>query len=508
MIKMKRLKFRYRVIITIVSVVLFISFLSFHFFHYYFLNKIRNNYFEDLKSMLSILHVNYLYNLESNGGKILYPIIDNLVKDSHVQNAYLLDENGRLVYSPISKSKNRSITLSSKNLIDSDSLSEFKIIALDSKKNIYRGFMPLYNNPSCYSCHPPSKKQLGYIVLDLNLASIQKNSEMFINFGRFFSILLILFILSSMRILHYRTIQMSLNKFKFAIANISKGNFSERVAISDVEELGDLAHHFNLMIEKIQDMQIKLNICNSQKLKNAKKLASIGEMAASLAHEIKNPLMGITNAIEVIAREISDPEHKFVLREIRYQADRVNKAINDLLQYAKPIELKLELENLNEIIMHIVTFYQNQLKGKNVTFKISLDFNLPLFKIDRRLMENVLINLIQNAIQALSPAKHGEILITTKYFSSQDLVEIVVKDNGVGIPEENLNNIFKPFFSTKQAGTGLGLAIIERIIEQHNGNIRVESKVNQFTKFIITLPIQSVETGNIELKNRLLHGSY
>ncbi len=504
---MQKLKFRYRIIFTIVAVVLFISFLGFHFFHSYFLNKIRENYFEDLKGLLSILHENYLYNLKSEGGKILYSIIDNLVKDEHVENAYLLDKDGHLVYSPIRMEK-RKIELNLNNLIKSDSQTDFKIVALSDKKEIYRGFMPLYNNPSCYDCHSPEEKQLGYIVIDLDLASIQKNSDMLINFGRIFSVLLILFILSAMRVLHYRTIQRSLNKFKIAIAKISKGDFSERVEIDDVEELGNLAQHFNLMIEKIQEIQLELSICNQNELKNAQKLASIGEMAASLAHEIKNPLMGITNAIEVIAREISDPEHKFVLQEIRYQADRVNKAINDLLQYAKPIDLELEMENLNDLIRHNISFYRNQFKEKNIQFKLNLDYNLPLLKIDRKLIENVLTNLIQNAIQAIPPEKPGKIVIETNYISSEELVQIVVEDNGVGISEENLQKIFKPFFSTKQAGTGLGLAIIQRIVEQHEGKIEVESKVGQFTRFTITLPLHSINVKKPVLNERSLYGTY
>ncbi|APF20605.1 integral membrane sensor signal transduction histidine kinase [Caldithrix abyssi DSM 13497] len=504
---MQRLKFRYRIIITITGIVLFVSFIGFHFFYSYFLAKIKDNYIDDMKMMLSLLQENYLYNLKSDGGKVLYSLMDNLVKTNKVDNVYLLDKDGVLVYPLPTKGENKSqINLELSKLINTDSKTETKIYELD--RDVYRGLMLLQNNPSCYSCHDPSEKQLGYIVIDLDLASIHKNSEMFILFGRVFAILLILFILSSMRILHYRTIKYNLNRFKDTIARISKGDFSERVKIEDVEELGDLAQHFNFMIEKIHEMQVELSVCNQNKLKNAQKLASIGEMAASLAHEIKNPLMGITNAIEVIAREISDPEHKIILREIRYQAGRVNKAINDLLQYAKPIDLELEVENLNDLIKHNIYFYQKQFKENQIEFKLKLDYNLPLLKIDRKLMENVLTNLIQNAIQAIPQERPGRILIETKYIPVESIVQIIVEDNGIGISKEDYQKIFKPFYSTKQSGTGLGLAIIQRIIEQLDGRIEVESKVGHYTRFIITLPSRIIRIKKNEFRQRVLHGSY
>ncbi len=505
---MKRLEFRYRVIFTVVTVVLTISFISFHFFYSYFVNRMQDNYFEDIKVMLSLLRENYLFNLRDEGGKILYSMIDQLVSDSHVRNAYLLDSTGRLVYSPIKNDRGRNIPLHAKKLIQSDQSTQLQIVALDDAHSLFRGYVPIYNDPSCYKCHDAAQKQLGYVVIDFDLKSIRKNSNMLLNFGRFFALLLILFILSSMRFLHYRTIHQGLKKFERTIDEISSGDLSKRVEIEDVEELGQLARHFNQMVEKIHEMQIELSICHQNELKNAQKLASVGEMAASLAHEIKNPLTGITNAIEVIAREISNPEYKVILQEIRYQAERVNKAINDLLQFARPIDLELEKENINDLVGQSVFFYKNQIGDSRIHFYMDLDFNLPLIKIDRKQMENVLTNLIQNAMQAIPEDQPGKIKVKTRYIAEKDLVLIAVEDNGKGIPKDHLNKIFKPFFTTRRTGTGLGLAIIQRIIEQHEGRISVESEEGRYTRFIITLPAQTAELKKDLAREEVIHGTH
>ncbi|NOX90316.1 MAG: HAMP domain-containing protein [Calditrichaeota bacterium] len=485
---MKRIKFRYKVVITVVVVVLSISFVSFHFFNSYLLKKMQANYFDDMKVLFSIFRENYVYNLREEGGKILFPLLDNIARENNVSNAYLFDNAGNLVYTPLNI-KNEYEFKGYKKSDKYDNSDSFKIIPLDKQKHLYRGVVPINNNPSCYSCHDKNKKHLGFVVIDFNLQNLEKNSSIVLNFGRVFAVVLILLILSAMRVLHYRSINKGLKKFDKTIKEIGEGDLTKRVKIEDSEELGRLADRFNQMIDKIYDMQIELNICNQNKLQNARKLASVGEMAASLAHEIKNPLTGITNAIEVIAREISDPEYKLVLQEIRRQGDRVNKAINDLLQFARPVELKLNKENINDLVRQTVFFHKNQISKHKIEFYMNLDFDLPLINIDRKQIENVLTNLLQNAQQAIPDDRVGVIEVRTRYMESEDLIKITIKDNGKGISKENLDRIFKPFFTTRSKGTGLGLAISQRIIEQHQGVITVESIEGEGTKFIIDLPV-------------------
>jgi len=212
-------------------------------------------------------------------------------------------------------------------------------------------------------------------------------------------------------------------------------------------------------------------------------------MAASLAHEIKNPITGIANAIDIIIQETDDVENKSVLEEIKRQAHRVNKAINDLLQFSRPVELYLEEGDINEIINSCVFFLKNQVQDKKIAFQLKLEKDIPPFRFDHIQIENALYNLGLNAIQAIP--HNGMITITTSWNRKKKAVWIKIQDTGVGIPEDQLQQVFKPFFSTRHKGTGLGLAITKDIIERHGGEIWAENQMVGGSSFNIMLPLNS-----------------
>jgi signal transduction histidine kinase len=227
-----------------------------------------------------------------------------------------------------------------------------------------------------------------------------------------------------------------------------------------------------------------------EELVQSKKLASLGILTAGVAHELTNPV----NNISMIAQtylELGDTlsrEEKIELMEkVEGETERIEEIVKNLLDFSKPKEANLRKTDINAVIQKTLKLVQNMLNVSNIETLLNLGREVSPVFVDEHQIQQVLVNLIVNAIQAM-PSR-GELSIETRKSKKRDFVEIVVKDTGKGIPPEFLPHIFDPFFSTKGVeGTGLGLSISYGIIKNHKGNIRVESKIGVGTTFTIELP--------------------
>jgi len=216
----------------------------------------------------------------------------------------------------------------------------------------------------------------------------------------------------------------------------------------------------------------------------SEKLATVGQMAAGLAHEIKNPLAGIAGAIQVLDDTLpSEDERKPVVRQVLDQVKRIDGTIRDLLTYARPKTANLEVTDLHEIIQNalaVVTLLTN----KQINILRHFDSQVPPAMLDSELFGQVLTNLFINATQAMGA--EGTLTITTS--AAEDGIRIAVRDTGSGMSDSQVARIFDPFYTTKTRGTGLGLPICKRVVEAHNGTISVESQPGKGSEFTITIP--------------------
>jgi signal transduction histidine kinase len=234
-------------------------------------------------------------------------------------------------------------------------------------------------------------------------------------------------------------------------------------------------------------------------------MASIGELASGIAHEIRNPLAGIQGAIQILSEGFpkGDPRTQ-VTDEIQKQIHKLERLVKELLNYAKPVPANYLPTDINQLADKVLSFFVTQ-RGRIEDFKIEKKFlsSLPKTMIDPSSMEQAFLNIILNAQKAMP--KGGTFTVSTLAFPEKKddgkeapEVQIVFEDTGVGIPRENLHRIFNPFFSTRPDGTGLGLAITKNIVEQNGGKIEVKSEVNVGTRFIITLPAITHRAESIE----------
>ena len=227
----------------------------------------------------------------------------------------------------------------------------------------------------------------------------------------------------------------------------------------------------------------------------AEHLATMGELAAGVAHEIRNPLAGIAGAIEIISKDFpKDHPDREILVDLRQEVRRIEKVLNDLLNYARPKAPQFGMADLKETVARTLQFARQQIGNKSVDFSIQIPSPLPRFRMDPEQLHQVLLNLVLNGIQALG--QEGKITIQARVLpgapNRTNQIEISVSDTGGGISREQLEKIFRPFYTTKRGGTGLGLSLCRRIISQHGGTLTAESEVNKGSRFIIHLPMRDV----------------
>ena len=226
----------------------------------------------------------------------------------------------------------------------------------------------------------------------------------------------------------------------------------------------------------------------------AEHLATLGELATGIAHEIRNPLAGIAGAIEIITKDFpKDHPDREIMEDLRQEVRRIEKVLNDLLAYARPKPPQFGRADLKELVARTLHLARQQTGTKHVDFSIQIPLEVPPFRMDSEQLHQVLLNLVLNGIQAID--QEGKISIAAQLNHSgplnrTDIVEISVSDSGVGIPPEQVERIFRPFYTTKRGGTGLGLSLCRRIISQHGGTLSVESEMGKGSRFIIRLPLR------------------
>ncbi|MDR6123406.1 signal transduction histidine kinase [Bacillus sp. SLBN-46] len=226
---------------------------------------------------------------------------------------------------------------------------------------------------------------------------------------------------------------------------------------------------------------------NEIKLRQMEKLSLVGELAAGIAHEIRNPLTSITGFTQIINESIQDPSLKGYLEIMLDELERINNIVSEFMFIAKPAEGFICKEiNMGTLISSVLFFMKPQFNMNSVNITLDFDSSITAF-CDPNQIKQVLINLLQNAVEATSTNKNIEISLKNE---SENYFSIKIKDYGSGISEERQKRLFEPFYTTKEKGTGLGLMVCKRIIENHRGTIDIQTQQGEGTDAIIILPKQ------------------
>jgi signal transduction histidine kinase len=285
-------------------------------------------------------------------------------------------------------------------------------------------------------------------------------------------------------------IQRPMIELQEKIAHVSDGNLNVSVDFARRnDEIGDLGRNFNRMVAHLKESREEIERLHRTQMSRAEHLATLGELATGLAHEIRNPLAGIAGVVEIIGRDLPPTSPaRTVVKDVRHEIMQINNIITDLLQTARPHPPEIRLSDLNTTIEHSVMLARQQALSKPIEIIFNKNPDLPEVEHDSSQIHQMLLNLLLNSLQAIE----GPGRITVDLLKRDFSVLIKVSDTGGGISPENLPNIFRPFYTTKGSGTGLGLSLARRIVEQHHGTIEVSSTVGKGTQFTVTLPIRCV----------------
>ncbi len=378
---------------------------------------------------------------------------------------------------------------------------------------------PIENEPECYnaSCHghSPKDKLLGLLDVKISLKSVDEETYKTKKNMVLFSSIMILVTALLFAGFILRLVHVPIRKLAKGTREVANLNLDYTIDFDSKDEMGELARSFNQMTKQLkaaneanQEWSSTLEkkvMQKSEELKKAQahlllveKIASLGKLSAVVAHEINNPLSGILTYAKLCLKMIQNPtslsteQNNSVvqfLSVIRDEAIRCGDIVKNLLIFAKKDFGKWTEESLNKIINNSLQLVRHKIQIKELELYQELAEGDDIIYCDASGIQHILVALFINAIDAMS--KGGKLKVKTFLLNSAQEVQIVVSDTGSGIPEEILPHIFEPFVSTKES-TGLGLSVVYGIIQQHQGEIEVESEPNRGTTFIITLPRRPV----------------
>lgn len=460
----------------------------------------------------------------------LYRSINTMASEPGIEKIRIFDQEGRITYTTSSPEQSKVVDKTAEACYGCHAQSQplarlnrpdrFRIYRNGGGHRVLGIITPIENQPACSnaSCHAHPAEQQILGVLDTNLSLAKADVQLAESSRRMIlytacALLLIAVLTWS---LVWQVIARPVTALRRGTERLAEGDLGYQLQVESQDEIGELARSFNVMSSQLK-AEHNENVAwthtleqrveqKTRELKRAhehalhtEKMASIGKMAAVLAHEINNPLSGILTYAKLLRKWIdNDDNGKNRRRDICDSLDliaaesrRCGDLVKNLLTFSRTTPMNLQPTNLNRVIEQGLRLIQHQLDLANVQVQLQLDPNLQDVVCDGAQIEQVVLALMMNALDAMPQG--GNLWVTTTMDPAQEMVRITVRDDGTGISPEILPRMFEPFLTTKETGkgVGLGLAISRSILERHNGKIEVESELGRGTTFEISLPCEA-----------------
>ncbi len=449
--------------------------------------NITQSSLETAELMLSVIERSIASSMANGNSREVQTMLETIGSDPHLAGVRIFHPDGRVLRSSDPNEIGRRINPHHLKTFQRGVSHDVLLGSLGETLIVLK---PINSRAQCTPCHGSGNKVIGILNVDYSLAALETRLY---SSSKFFSISMFLMIgllTGGILLIFQRFVRRPLKLLSDKMAQVEEGDFAVRLNPGQDDEVGRLVDSFNSMVDRLHQAKQELQTYHYQQMERADRLASVGEMSAGIAHEIKNPLTAISGAITVLASDFpeADPRHEVVAKVLE-QINRLDKAVTDLLYFGKPGKPAFDWADVNALLKQTLFFVAQHPEARNVHQLHELTRNLPPVWVDEKQLQQVFFNVIINAIQAMKDG--GTLLIQTgtEAVDGKEVVRILVGDSGPGIPPEDLEKVFAPFYTTKTQGTGLGLAICRQLMEQQGGTIRVVSRVGEGTRVTIDLPV-------------------
>ena len=444
------------------------------------------------------------YHMLRNDREALQQILADIGSEPGIRHVRIFNSQGQISFSD-GKAAAGAAGADIRLMPDKAPRAEVRIVQNRDGERFIESIHPIWNQTGCSSAacheHPPSQKVLGAINTQLTLGDVDKelaNQQSLL--WRFTLLGLFLSVLASLMFV-FVVIHRRLSELKHGIKRVADGDLKHRLPVRLRDELSDLAASFNQMTGELDKARTELIERTQNSLIQSEKMASLGKLAATVAHELNNPLFGILTYARLALKQIKRTEMSLEERDrlvdklsvIERESKRSGDIVKNLLTFARQAPRKIAEHDVNVLINRAIAVIRHRLELQQVTIEAALDPELPKLSCDEGQIQQVILVLLVNAGEAMPDG--GTLTVASWRREESREVLVKVRDTGGGIPPEVMPHIFEPFFTTKAEtnGSGLGLAIAHGIIAQHGGTIGVVSEPGQGTEFVITLPLGEPE---------------
>ena len=454
-----------------------------------------------------------------------YLVMDTIGRQAGIDRVRFFNKEGRVTFSSDRSETGRMVDKRAEqcfNCHSADRPLERLTMSSRHRKYVSRGHRvlgmvtPIYNEPSCSTAachaHPASKRVLGVIDIGISLAEIDREIDVIRRDTVVMASIAVLALFGFVAAFAQRLVVRPLADLVAATRNVAAGDYTQELRVTrSGSELDALERSFNEMLgalakaraerhallatleSQVEERTSALKDAQAQ-LVQSEKLSSLGRLAASIAHEINNPLAGILTYSKLLVRMLEDGQIDEATRTtsvkhlklVQRETERCTAIVRNLLDFARQRPLSLKDVDTSAIIDEAVSLVGHQAKLQGLTIRHHIE-PAPLIQADFGQLRQALVNIMLNGCEAMQPG--GTLTIACRPTSDRQHVELVFTDTGSGIPPDRLAKIFDPFFSTKEKGTGLGLSVVYGIIERHSGTIAIQSQVGVGTTLTVRLPI-------------------
>lgn len=474
----------------IISAVIFIV-LSVGIPTYILLNQFQENFNDRsvmmLESTVDILRYGLHTAMMQGDKKDIEEVVKKINETKGVRHIRIFDENGKIRYSsnPDDTGKNI-LTLEPKHLPDNNF--QKKKIRLMKPEGIYTITEPILNSSECRSCHKESNA-IAYLDVDTDLTTAE---VIFYTGSRhmiFMGIAVIVVLSTGLYFIFGFFISNPLDKLISALKTVEEGNLDIELQADRIDEMGSVFRRFNLMTKKIKTSREEIAELHFEQLQRANRLKILGELNSQTAHEINNHTAIIMSRADYLDLECAEnPQLNNYRDDFKVILDQTNKIsfiTNNILRHSKKAVKKIEKINLNESISKTLRIFEPLMIKSKIKYKLESGIENAFIKADALEIEQVLINILKNSIDAIE--NDGEIKISLTNLSGNGKFQLMVKDTGCGISMDKLNQIFSPFYTSKpqDKGTGLGLYIVQNICKHNQIDINVNSEYLKGTTFTL-----------------------